>query len=135
MTWGATIVDVDPEDLRDIYEKLGCSARQLADTLGVSHREVMDWEVEKRFPTKRHVDRMKQLLDEGPGALAPKRIVVQRARETMRLQLATLEDAVVWTVIEKLLDDAEFRQRALDLARTYDEPGDEAGEGDSEPLA
>lgn len=67
---------------------------------------------------------MKQLLEEGPGALAPKRIVVQRARVRMREQLATLEDPDVWTVIQNLLDEPEFRQRALDLAREYEQPGD-----------
>ncbi len=117
---------MDPEQLHALFDKLDCSARQLADTLGVSHREVMDWEVEKRFPTKRHVERMKQLAEDGPGALAPKRIVVERSRERLREELATMEEPDVWAVIEKLLEHPDFRQRALDLASEYHEPAPES---------
>ncbi len=116
---------MNPEQLRALLDELGCTPRQLADTLGVPHREVMDWQVEKRFPTKRHVQRMKQLVGQGPGALAPTRIVARRAREQAGAPIEALDDPAVWGAIRKLLAHPDFRKRVLDLAEEYDEPGED----------
>jgi hypothetical protein len=123
---------VGPDEIRALFVKLDCSSRQLADTLGVPHREVMDWEVEKRFPTKRHVARMKELAEEGPNAIAPKRSATLRARREAASPIEALADPAVWAIVRKLLAHPAFRLRVAELARDYDDPASGPHDGDTD---
>ena len=111
------------DELRALRKELGCTARELAETLGVEADTVVAWERGEAFPTKRFVEALRELAAKGPEAVR-RRPKLRAARAKTPLEL--LADPELWRLVRKLLVHTELRQRALDLASTYADPDDDA---------
>jgi transcriptional regulator with XRE-family HTH domain len=96
---------VSPDDLKQLRKELGCTARDLATTLGIEQKEVLAWEAGELFPTKRFVDQMEALRKKGPSA------VLKTARGKNVTPTDRLSDPAFWAVVKKLaLHPALFDQ-------------------------
>jgi transcriptional regulator with XRE-family HTH domain len=110
---------VDADALKALRKELGCTAKELAQTLGIEAETVVAWEKGEAFPTKRWVEALRALEAKGPSAITRK----PRGRAgTNKPPMAHLADPELWTVLRKLLVHAELRQRVIELARGYDDP-------------
>ncbi|AUX21356.1 transcriptional regulator [Sorangium cellulosum] len=108
-----------PEDIKELRQELGCTARELAGALGIEQETVLAWEHGDLFPTKRFVGMMAELRRKGPEAIPRK-----KKRATARSPLQLLADPELWRLFRKLLAHPELRSAALKLAETYPEPTD-----------
>lgn len=109
------------KDIVDLRKELGCSVRELSLTLGVPLRLVQDWEAGDAFPTKRHADRMRGLLEQGASAIVrsvPKKAMSQTLEGTARLS-----DPKLWLLVRKLVEYPELFAEALEIGEKYPEPG------------
>jgi transcriptional regulator with XRE-family HTH domain len=109
---------MDPEDLKRLREELACSIGELAQTLGVDPKAILEWEAGERFPTKRHATRLEALQKAGPGAIVRK---AKRAKAPSGIEL--LGDPRLWTIVRKLLAHPEFFGEVERLGEKYEEPG------------
>lgn len=87
---------VSPDDIKQLRKELGCTARDLATTLGIEQKEVLSWEAGELFPTKRFVDQMKALREKGPGA------VLKAAKGKVVAPTDRLSDPAFWALVKKL---------------------------------
>ena len=113
MVW---IQAVTPDDLKQLRKELGCTARDLATTLGIEQKEVLAWEAGERFPTKRFVEQMKALREKGPSA------ILKSAKGKAVAPTDRVSDPAFWAVIKKLLLYPALYEQVSKLADTY---GDE----------
>ena len=104
---------VSPEEIRALQKALRCSAGELARALKVEPKTVVQWESGELFPTKRHVDKMRELEGLGPSAIV-------RAARAPRAP-ATL------SIVRKLAAHPTFFDQVARLAAEHSEPDDEAG--------
>jgi len=88
---------VTPDDIKQLRKELGCTARDLATTLGLEQKEVLAWEAGDIFPTKRHVDQMLALKAKGPGA------VLKTTKGKAVAPTDRLSDPAFWGIVKKLL--------------------------------
>jgi transcriptional regulator with XRE-family HTH domain len=88
---------VTPDDIKQLRKELGCTARDLAMTLGLEQKEVLAWEAGELFPTKRFVEQMKGLREKGPGA------VLKAAKGKNVAPTDRLSDPGFWAVVKKLV--------------------------------
>ncbi len=110
---------MSPEDVKRARKELGATARQLGKALGVEDKTIFAWEAGDQFPTKRYVDKLKSLQQQGPSAF-PKR--KKRAAESGPERLA---DPELWGLVRKLVAHPALFEAALDLAKEYEDPMDE----------
>lgn len=108
---------VTPEDLKQLRKELGCTARDLATTLGVEQKDVLAWEAGELFPTKRFVDQMNALRAKGPTA------VLKTSRGKAVAPTDRLNDPAFWTIVKKLLLHPPLYEQVSKLADGF---GDEA---------
>lgn len=111
---------MSPEELKKLRQDLSCSASELARALGVEAKTVVQWESGELFPTKRHVEQMKKLLESGPGAI-PK---LTRSKDKGATGMAKLADPKLWEIVRKLSAHPALFAEVSKLAAAYDDPAD-----------
>jgi DNA-binding transcriptional regulator YiaG len=107
---------VTPEDIKALRKELGCTARDLATTLGIEQKEVLAWEAGELFPTKRFVDQMRGLREKGPSA------VLKSTKGKAVAPTDRVSDPAFWAVVKKLLLHPALFEQVNKLAEGY---GDE----------
>ena len=108
---------VTPKEIKALRKQLKCTPRELGEALGVPAADIIAWEQDEKFPTKRFIKAMAQLAEEGPGAVP--RLRTQRSETRPERVLA---DPEIWRLIRKLIAHPELRAKALALARAYADP-------------
>lgn len=108
---------VTPEDLKQLRKELGCSARDLATTLGIEQKEVLAWEAGELFPTKRFVDQMNQLRAKGPTS------VLKSSKGKAVAPTDRIGDPAFWIIVKKLLLYPALYEQVSRLAESYREEG------------
>lgn len=109
-----------PEDIKQLRETLGCTARELAETLKIEQKTVLAWEDGELFPTKRHVSMMERLAKQGPKGIVRKPRGKKRAKD-----MARLADPKLWEVVRKLIAYPDLFNRVVDIAADLPDPGDD----------
>lgn len=109
---------VSPDEIKSLRKHLGCTARELAETLGLDQKEVLAWEDGELFPTKRWVSAMRKLESTGPAAIKKK----PRGKTKSATGVALLHDPALWALVRKLLAHPELFRQAVQLADKYDDP-------------
>jgi len=104
---------VTPEDLKQLRKELGCTARDLATTLGIEQKEVLAWEAGELFPTKRYVDQLNVLRQKGPSA------VLKAAKGKAVAPTDRLSDPAFWAIVKKLLLHPPLYDQVSKLAESY----------------
>jgi DNA-binding transcriptional regulator YiaG len=106
---------VTPDDIKLLRKELGCTARDLATTLGIEQKEVLAWEAGELFPTKRFVDQMQTIRDKGPSA------VVRAAKGKNVGPTERVSDPAFWAVVKKLLLHPALFDQVSKLAERYED--------------
>jgi transcriptional regulator with XRE-family HTH domain len=106
---------VTPEDIKQLRKELGCTARDLATTLGIQQAEVLSWEAGELFPTKRFVAQMNDLRQKGPSA------VLKAARGKAVSPPDRLSDPAFWAIVKKLVLHPAFYDQVSKLAEQYND--------------
>jgi transcriptional regulator with XRE-family HTH domain len=109
------------DELRALRKELGCTAKELAETLGIDGQTVTAWEKGDAFPTKRWVEALEALRAQGPGAVRRK---PRRGAVAVQSPMQLLADPELWVLVRKLLSHAELRRAVTELAAHYDDPKD-----------
>ncbi len=109
---------MSPDQIKNLRKQLGCTARELAETLGLEQKDVLAWESGELFPTKRWVTAMHKLESAGPTAIKRK----PRGNAKSATGLALLHDPALWALLRKLLAYPELFRQAAQLAEKYDDP-------------
>jgi transcriptional regulator with XRE-family HTH domain len=107
-----------PADIKALRKELRCTPREFAEALGITAKEVMAWEQEDSFPTKRFIDAMNELRDKGQSAIVKRRGRKPDAASPMRV----LADPAMWELVRKLIAHPELRSKVLELAKQFDDP-------------
>lgn len=102
-----------PDDIKALRKELGCTARDLALTLGIEQKEVLAWEAGELFPTKRFVEQMKGLREKGPGS------VVKTTKGKAVAPTDRIGDPTFWNVVKKLLLHPPLYDQVVKLAEGY----------------
>ena len=110
---------VSPEDIKELRKGLTCTARELAEALGLDQKTVLAWEAGELFPTKRFVDQMEALRAGGPAAIPKK----PRGKQK-KTGVALLAEPELWTIVRKLLAHPTFYAKVAKLAAEVDDPAD-----------
>jgi transcriptional regulator with XRE-family HTH domain len=114
---------VAPDEIQKLRKDLSCSAHELARALGVHANTVLAWENGELFPTKRHVDQMRAIRDQGPDAIAR----TPRGKQTKR-GVERLDDPKLWEVLRKLLEHPALFDQVAKLADAYEDPARKTSE-------
>ncbi len=101
----------------DLRKELSCTAKELANVLGIEQATVLAWEKGDLFPTKPFIDKMEALRAKGPGAIPKK----AKGPEPMK----TLTDPAFWTLVRKLATHKKLRDEATKLAAGYTDPAED----------
>jgi transcriptional regulator with XRE-family HTH domain len=104
---------VTPDDIKLLRKGLGCTARDLATTLGIEQKEVLAWEAGELFPTKRFVDKMQALREKGPGA------VLKTTKGKAVAPTDRVSDPAFWAIVKKLLLHPPLYDQVSKLAEAY----------------
>ncbi len=104
-----------PDDIKALRKELGCTARDLATTLGIEQKEVLAWEGGQLYPTKRYVEQMKALREKGPSA------VLKTAKGNAVAPTDRVSDPAFWTIVKKLLLHPALYDQVSKLAEQFDE--------------
>ena len=113
----ASLRVVSPDQIRGLCDELGCTARDLAATLGVEHRTVSGWMEGELFPTRAHVKRMQSIQQAGPDA-----VVRQKRGKHKAPPMQRLAEPAFWGVIRKLLEHPALFDQVAKLAADYADP-------------
>lgn len=103
-----------PDDIKALRKDLSCTAKELAQALGLEQATVLAWEKGDLFPTKVFVDKMNALRARGPGAI-PKKV---KGPDPMKV----LADPALWELVRKLAAHKKLRDEATKLAAAYPDP-------------
>lgn len=109
-----------PEEIQKIRKELGCTARELATTLGVDPKELAAWEAGELFPTKKHVEALSTLRERGPSAI----VRAPRGKAPVKTGAQRLADPALWKVVRKLLEHPVLFEEVLKLAEKYPDPAE-----------
>jgi DNA-binding XRE family transcriptional regulator len=109
---------VTPDEIKALRKELACTAKELAQAIGIEQATVLAWEKGDLFPTKQYIDKMNQLRARGPAAIPKK----ARGDAPMKV----LADPVLWELVRKLVAHKKLRDEVLKLASTYADPKDES---------
>ena len=106
---------MDKERIADLRKQLQCTQRELADTLGIEAMTVQAWESGIQFPTKKIVQALLSLGNEGPSAIK------RRAKRSapVRTGLEALDDPRLWSLVKRLVEHPELLERVIRLAEEY----------------
>ena len=107
-----------PDDIKALRKDLSCTAKELAQALGIEQATVLAWERGDLFPTKPFVDKMNDLRTRGPGAIPRK----AKGADPMKV----LADPALWALVRKLVAHKKLRDEVTKLASTYADPVDES---------
>lgn len=105
------------DELKALRRDLSCTAKELAQALGIEQATVLAWEKGDLFPTKPHIDKMLALRAKGPGA------VPRKAKGDAPMKV--LSDPAVWSVVRKILAHKKLRDEVVKLAAPYADPAEE----------
>ena len=106
-----------PDDIKGLRKELACTAKELAQALGIEQATVLGWEKGDLFPTKAFVDKMAALAAKGPAAIPKK----AKGADPMK----TLADPPLWELVRKLAAHKKLRDEVAKLAAPYPDPKDE----------
>lgn len=106
---------VTSDDIKQLRKELGCTARDLATTLGIEQKEVLAWEAGELFPTKRYVDQMQALRAKGPSA------VMKSSKGKSVAPTDRIADPAFWAVVRKLLLHPPLYEQVSKLAERFEE--------------
>ncbi len=104
---------VTPDELKQLRKELGCTARDLATTLGIEQKEVLAWEAGELFPTKRFVEQMNALRAKGPGS------VLKTTKGKAVAPTDRVSDPAFWAIVKKLLLHPALYGQVSKLAEAY----------------
>lgn len=107
-----------PDDIKALRKDLACTAKELAQALGLEQSTVLAWEKGDLFPTKAYVDKMNALRAKGPGAIPKK---AKAGAEPMKV----LADPALWELVRKLVAHKKLRDEVVKLAQAYPDPAQE----------
>jgi len=108
---------VTPEEIKALRKDLACTAKELAQAIGIEQSTVLAWEKGDLFPTKQFIDKMNKLRERGPAAIPKK----ARGDSPMKV----LADPALWELVRKLAAHKKLRDEVTKLASTYPDPKDE----------
>jgi transcriptional regulator with XRE-family HTH domain len=108
---------VSPEEIKALRKDLACTAKELAQAIGIEQATVLAWEKGELFPTKQFVDKMSQLRSKGPASIPKK----ARGDAPMKV----LADPSFWEVVRKVAAHKKLRDEVVKLAAAYPDPKDE----------
>ena len=120
-TVNASLQRVSPDELKQLRKELSCTAKELANTLGVDPKEFSDWEAGERFPTKKSVGELEALRKKGPTA------IVRQPRgkaAAAKVGMARLADAKFWELTRKLAEHPALFDQVVKLAEQYPDPAE-----------
>ena len=103
-----------PDDIKALRKDLSCTAKELAQVLGIEQATVLAWEKGELFPTKPYVDKMTALRAKGPSAIPKK----AKGAEPMKV----LADSSLWEVFRKIVAHKKLRDDVTKLAQGYPDP-------------
>lgn len=106
-----------PDEIKALRRDLSCTAKELAQALGLEQATVLAWEKGELFPTKAYVDKMSALREKGPGAIPKK----AKGAEPMKV----LADPALWALVRKLAAHKKLRDATLELAKVYPDPAED----------
>jgi transcriptional regulator with XRE-family HTH domain len=109
---------VSPDDIKSLRKDLSCTAKELAQALGIEQATVLAWEKGELFATKPYVDKMEALRAKGPSAIPKK----AKGEAPMKV----LADPQLWELMRKLLAHKKLRDDVMKLASGYADPKDES---------
>jgi len=109
---------VTPDDIKALRKDLACTAKELAQAMGIEQATVLAWEKGDLFPTKQYIDKMAQLRARGPAAIPKK----ARGDGPMKV----LADPALWELVRKIVHHKKLRDEVTKLASAYADPKDEA---------
>lgn len=101
---------MSPSDIAALRAALGLNPLQLADRLQVDPRLVLQWESGDRFPTKKHCQMMRKLVDVQASALPMAPPPAAPPPPT---------DPPIEAMVRRLLDDPRFLAALRDLVATH----------------
>jgi DNA-binding transcriptional regulator YiaG len=108
---------VTPDEIKALRKELVCTAKELAQALGIEQSTVLAWEKGDLFPTKAFVDKMAQLRARGPAAIPKK----AKGADPMKV----LSDPALWELLRKLVAHKKLRDEVVKLAAAYGDPAQE----------
>jgi transcriptional regulator with XRE-family HTH domain len=106
---------VTPEALKAARKDLACTAKELAQVLGLEQSVVLAWEKGELFPTKQYIDKIEALRKQGPAAI-PKKAKI--ASDPMKV----LTDPRILELLRKVISHKKLRDDVLKMAEGYDDP-------------
>ncbi len=110
---------MEADDIRALRKRLRISMKQLADHLGIESSEVTAWEMGARYPTKKHVDGMKELEASPPPTPSP-----ASSTEEPDLFAGFLSDPRLAPAVRKLLAHPDLQEEFLRLAERWEDPAE-----------
>lgn len=114
-----------PDEIKALRKDLACTAKELAQALGIEQSTVLAWEKGDLFPTKAFVDKMAALRARGPVAIPKK----AKGAEPMKV----LADPALWELVRKIVAHKKLRDEVLKLAAPYPDPAQEAAAAKDSP--
>jgi transcriptional regulator with XRE-family HTH domain len=112
------VLGVTPDEIKSLRKELACTAKELAQAIGIEQSTVLAWEKGDLFPTKQYIDKMESLRTRGPAAIPKK----ARGDAPMKV----LADPALWEIMRKLLVHKKLRDEVTKLAQAYSDPKDDA---------
>ena len=106
-----------PDDIKALRKNLACTAKELAQAIGIEQSTVLAWEKGELFPTKPYIDKMEALRARGPAAIPKK----SRGDSPMKV----LADPALWELVRKSVAHKKRRDEVTKLASAYADPKDE----------
>lgn len=103
-----------PDDVKAVRKDLACTAKELAQALGIEQATVLAWERGELFPTKQYVDKMNELRARGPSAIPRK----AKGADPMKV----LTEPSFWELVRKLAAHKKLRDEVAKLAASYPDP-------------
>jgi transcriptional regulator with XRE-family HTH domain len=114
----AKVEAVSPDEIKALRKELVCTAKELAQALGIEQATVLAWEKGDLFPTKAFVDKMELLRGRGPAAIPKK----AKGAEPMKV----LADPALWELLRKIVAHKKLRDEVVKLAAPYADPAQDA---------
>jgi transcriptional regulator with XRE-family HTH domain len=112
------------DEIKALRRALDLTARKLGAALGVDQATVLAWEREELFPTKRHVEAMRALLERGgEGANGARTDDEKEAGPTSPWR--ALADPGMWRLIRKIMAYPRLRGEVAELAAKYVDPAED----------
>jgi transcriptional regulator with XRE-family HTH domain len=106
---------MSPDDLKALRKDLACTAKELAQALGIEQATVLAWEKGDLFPTKAFIDKMAALRAKGPSSIPKK---AKGGEPPMKV----LADPQLWELVRKLAAHKKLRDEVAKLAAPYPDP-------------